>query len=182
MKSGVNFDNNHGPVTILNKPNVIRASVVGQLVEILSQANSISDNLSRVPAEIDLKINFNDLKRNRWIAELYKQDSLIVDESIRSLDLLIPRGSEKLKRQMKGFYKQALGRFSVQGGVLELERVKVNSDNIIDEVIKYTRDLIDDCSNINSGIYKEDIDYGIQLIVSYSIIECVILENPNDHN
>lgn len=181
-KANVNFESNTGPITILSKQTVSRVSAVGQLIEIISQAAVHSTNLNRVPAEIDVKIKFNDLKRNKWIAELYKQDSLVIDESIKSLDLIIPRGSEKLKRQMKGFYQQSLGKYNVVNDAFDLESFKKHSDNIIDDVLYATRDFVDDCSNLSLTLLKEDLEYGIKLIISYSIIECVVLENPNDHN
>lgn len=37
-------------------------------------------------------------------------------------------------------------------------------------------------SDLQAGYYDEDINFGIALITSYSIIECIVLENPNDHN
>lgn len=37
-------------------------------------------------------------------------------------------------------------------------------------------------SNLDAEFLQEDIDYGIRMIVSYSIIECIVLENPNDYN
>ncbi|CNE88025.1 Uncharacterised protein [Yersinia enterocolitica] len=181
-KPSVNFEKNYGPITISNQSTVARVSVVGQLIEIISQAEMVYTNLNRIPSEIDVKIKFNDLKRNKWIAELYKQDSLVIDESIKALDLIIPRGSEKLKRQMKSFYKQALGKYNIDNDVFNLDNLRLHSDNIIDYVLNATRELVDNCSNLSSGVLKEDFEYGVQLVTSYSIIECVVLENPNDHN
>lgn len=36
MTSGVNFKDNTGPVHIINQPRVLRASVIGKLIEIIS--------------------------------------------------------------------------------------------------------------------------------------------------
>ncbi|EER7814347.1 hypothetical protein F1B14_004978, partial [Escherichia coli] len=95
MGSGVNFNNNTGPVHINNQPRMLRASVIGKLIEIISNSVGSEQNLNRIASNIDVKIEFNDLKRNRWVAELYKEDALLVDESIKTLDAIILNGSVK---------------------------------------------------------------------------------------
>ena len=66
-----------------------RASVIGKLIEIISNSVGSEQNLNRIASNIDVKIEFNDLKRNRWVAELYKEDALLVDESIKTLDAIL---------------------------------------------------------------------------------------------
>ncbi|EDH3232355.1 hypothetical protein GPA64_000265, partial [Salmonella enterica] len=95
MTSGVNFKDNTGPVHIINQPRVLRASVIGKLIEIISNPVGGEQSLNRKASNIDVKISFNDLKRNRWVAELYKEDALLVDESIKTLDTIILNGSVK---------------------------------------------------------------------------------------
>ncbi|MBI6181836.1 hypothetical protein AB6849_08170 [Serratia proteamaculans] len=182
MSSGVDFHNNSGPVYIDNQPRQVRASVVGKLIEIISTYEAGNQNLYRTVSDIDLKISFNDLKRNRWIAELYKEDAILVDESIKTLDSIILNGSAKLKKQFRGFYNEALGRYGLHEKPINLELLRNNSDNIIDDVIKSTLRMIGSCQNLDSEFLQEDVDNGVRMIVSYSIIECVVLENPNDYN
>ncbi|NHB92130.1 hypothetical protein [Photorhabdus cinerea] len=182
MSAGVNFDNNTGPVFIDNKPRALRASVIGKLVKIISTAPVSQQNLQRTPSDIDIKIEFNDLKRNRWVAELYRDDAILVDTSIKTLDSLILDGSVKLKRQFKNFYNAALGRFGLYEKPFSIDMIKKNSDNIIDDIIIAAQEMVSSCSDLGTEFLQEDIDYGVQMIVSYSIIECVVLENPNDYN
>ncbi|EJG2210945.1 MULTISPECIES: hypothetical protein [Proteus] len=182
MSAGVTFERNNGPVYIQNQPKQVRASVLGKLIEIMSQAPETEQNLQRESSNIDLKIQFNDLKRNRWIAELYREDAILVDESIKTLDSLILNGSTKLKRQFKRFYNTALGRYGVYSKPFVIDIIKNNSDNIIDDVLSATKDMISTCSELDSEFLQEDIDSAICMIISYSIIECVILENPNDYD
>ncbi|HFW2045821.1 TPA: hypothetical protein ACIBFR_004811, partial [Salmonella enterica subsp. enterica serovar Typhimurium] len=63
-----------------------------------------------------------------------------------------------------------------------IEVIRKNSDNIIDNVIRSAQETVSSCSNLDAEFLQEDIDYGIRMIVSYSIIECIVLENPNDYN
>jgi hypothetical protein len=99
--NGVMFGNNQGPVTIVNNgTEQRRATVIGKLIEIIASGNDKEISLDRVPAEIDQKINFNNLKEYRWLIEEYVSASLFVGESINQLNRTILNGSTKLKIQM----------------------------------------------------------------------------------
>ena len=113
MSSGVSFKDNLGPVLINNQPRVLRASVIGKLIEIISSSEGGGQSLRRTASEINVKISFNDLKRNRWVAELYKEDALLVDNSVKTLDSIIYQGSVKLKRQFRNYYNAEIGRAHV---------------------------------------------------------------------
>ncbi|EMY7636973.1 hypothetical protein ABCT75_000983 [Citrobacter freundii] len=182
MSSGVSFHDNIGPVLINNQPRVLRASVIGKLIEIISSSEGGGQSLRRTASEINGKISFNDLKRNRWVAELYKEDALLVDNSVKTLDSIIYQGSVKLKRQFRNYYNAALGRYGLYEKPYDMSIIKKNSDNIVDEVVFLAQETVNSCSDLGTEFLQEDIDYGIRMIVSYSIIECIVLENPNDYN
>jgi hypothetical protein len=182
MSKGVVFNNNNGPVTIIDESGVARPSILGRLIEIIATSDQTEMNLDRDPAEIDVKISFNDLNTHKWIIEDYVKSSLLIDESIETLNQTILNGSTKLKRQMKTFYNQALEKYSIKKNPFDLEKLKLNSDYIVNEVIFLTKRFVKNSSDLKQGYYEEDIDYGVNLITSYSIIECIVLENPNDHN
>ncbi|WP_182074551.1 MULTISPECIES: hypothetical protein [unclassified Serratia (in: enterobacteria)] len=182
MTSGVNFNDNNGPVLINNQPRVLRASVIGKLIEIIANPVGVVQSINRTPSNIDAKISFNDLKRNRWVAELYKEDALLVDNSIKTLDSIIYNGSVKLKRQFRTYYNTALGKYGIYEKPFNIEIIRKNSDNIIDDVVFSAQEIVSSCSDLGVEFLQEDIDYGIRIIVSYSIIECIVLENPNDYN
>lgn len=181
MSNGVTFNENKGPVTIIDEGGSTRPSILGKLVEIIATSEQTKMNLDRDPAEIDVKINFNDLIDHKWIIKEYVQSSLLIDVSIEELNQTILNGSTKLKRQMKTFYNQALNKCSINISPFDLEKLKRNSDFIVDEVISLTKRFVKNSADLKQGYFEEDIDYGVRLITSYSIIECVVLENPNDH-
>jgi len=83
---------------------------------------------------------------------------------------------------MKLFYRQALIDFGICSDPLDLEKIKAHSDNIIRKVILTASNFARASADLQRGYYDEDIDFGIALITSYSIIECIVLENPNDHD
>lgn len=182
MSKGVVFNDNKGPVTVVNESGVARPSILGKLIEIIATSDQVPMNLDRVPAEIDVKINFNDLSGHKWIIEEYIKSSLLIDESIEVLNQTVLNGSTKLKRQMKMFYNHALEKYSINVNPFDLDKLKLNSGSVVDEVISLTKIFVKNSADLKQGYFEEDIDYGVSLITSYSIIECIVLENPNDHN
>jgi hypothetical protein len=178
----ITFDNNNGNIEIRNESSAVpRRSVLGRLVEIIAEGNGDDVSLDRLPSEIETKINFNDLKYHVWVVESYLESSILIDESIKQLNQLILNGSTKLKRQMNMFYKTALSSHGVSMRPFDLEKLRANSDSIVKSVMDQTRLFVLKSSDISDGYFAEDIDYGVELIVSYSIIECVVLENENAH-
>lgn len=182
MSKGVTFKDNLGPVNISNENRVARSSILGKLVEIIATSNTESCNLNRDPAEIEIKINFNDLVTHRWLVDEYVDNSVLIDSSITQLNQLINNGSTKLKRQMKLFYRNALSDFGINSKPFDLNKLKAQSDNIVEKVMSLSSEFVRASSDLQVGYYDEDINFGIALITSYSIIECIVLENPNDHN
>jgi len=182
MGQGVLFKDNTGPVHIETDRRVARSSVLGRLIEIIATTEPAVVDLNREPAEIEKKIQFNDLNTQRWIIQQYVENALLVDSSITQLNKMINSGSTKLKRQMKLFYWQALAQFGISKLPDDLEKLRTHSDNIVAKVLTLTGDLVRSSSDLQNGYYDEDIEFGVVLITSYSITECIVLENPNDHN
>ncbi len=182
MSKGVVFNDNNGPVTVVSESGVARHSILGKLIEIIATSNQDPMDLDRVPAEIDVKIEFNDLSGHKWLVEEYIESSLLIDESIEALNQTVLNGSTKLKKQMKRFYNRALEKYSIDIKPFDLHKLKLNSDSVVGEVILLTKQFVKNSADLKKGYFEEDIDYGVSLITSYSIIECIVLENPNDHN
>ncbi|MEE4343513.1 hypothetical protein V2J66_18005 [Pseudomonas alliivorans] len=182
MGQGVLFKDNTGPVHIETDRRVARSSVLGKLIEIIATAEPVSVNLSREPAEIEKKIQFNDLTTHRWIIQQYVENALLVDSSVTQLNRMVNSGSTKLKRQMKLFYWQALTQFGISKFPDDLQKLQTHSNNVVAKVLTLTGDFVRSSSDLQSGYFDEDIEFGVVLITSYSIIECIVLENPNDHN
>lgn len=182
MSNGVTFSDNNGPVTIINEGVSARPSILGKLIEIIATSDNTETNLDRDPAEIETKISFNDLTGHQWLIDDYIKSSLLIDESIEALNQTILNGSTKLKRQMKLFYNRALEKHSIKTKPFDIEKLRKNSDFIVEEVMRSTKKFVKDSTDLGHGYFEEDIDYGVSLITSYCIIECIVLENPNDHS
>ncbi|GAB3469462.1 hypothetical protein [Azotobacter salinestris] len=182
MGQGVNFDNNRGDIYINNERGIARSTVLGKLVEIIAAADSERLDLSRDPADVEVKIKFNDLCMYRWLVDEYIENCFLIDESIVELNRVINSGSRKLKQQVKLFYRQALTKYEISTKPFDLDGLKRNSDRVVKEVVALATELVKSSSDLQQGYYDEDINFGIHLIISYAIIECIVLENPNDHD
>lgn len=182
MPKGVTFEVNNGPVTVINENSVPRASILGKLIEIIATGNSDRLDLDRIPAEIEHKVEFNNLIKYKWLVDEFIGSSLLIDDSILELNRTILNGSTKLKRQMKLFYLKSLAKFSIVTKPFDLEMFIYHSDDVVHEVIHLVTKFVKSSSDLKSGYFEEDIENGVALIVSYSIIECIVLENPNDYD
>lgn len=182
MGGSVVFKDNNGPVNIETDRRIARASVLGKLIEIIATSGTAPVDLTREPSETERKIVFNNLNTQQWIIKEYIRNALLVDGSITQLNKMISGGSTKLKRQMNIFYCKALAEFRILKFPDDLDRLREHSDQIVAKVIVYVEDFVRSSSDLQDGFYDEDIEFGVVLITSYSIIECIVLENPNDHN
>ena len=182
MSKGVVFNNNKGPVTVKNENKTPRSSILGKLIEIVAIGSTEKINLDRVPADIEVKIEYNNLNSYKWVVEEYIGESLLIDESIKELNQTILNGSTRLKRQMKLFYNKALGEHAISTSPFDIEKLKLFSDEVVKEVMRLASEFVQDSNDLKEGYFQEDVDHGVALITSYSVIECIVLENSNDHN
>ncbi|WP_394754779.1 hypothetical protein [Crenothrix sp.] len=182
MTKGVTFNGNTGPITVLNNTGIPRPSILGKLIEIIAIGSCNNLSLNRIPADIEEKIHFNNLYKYNWLIKEFISSSLLIEESIQELNQTILNGSTKLKKQMKLFYFKALNKFSINTSPVDLDKLKLHSDSIVEEVISLTINFVKSSTDLKDGYFEEDIEQGVALIISYSIIECIVLENPNDHN
>ncbi|MFQ3226770.1 MAG: hypothetical protein ACI8RW_000148 [Porticoccaceae bacterium] len=182
MSNGVVFNDNKGRVFVKNEIKTPRSSILGRLIEIIAIGSTEKIDLDRVPADIEMKIEYNSLNLYRWVVEEYIGESLLIDESIKELNQTILNGSTRLKQQMKFFYNKALSEYSISTSPFDIEKLKLFSDEVVKEVMQLTSEFVQNSTDLKEGYFQEDMDRGVALITSYSVIECIILENPNDHN
>lgn len=182
MSQGVIFESNNGPITVINENPTRRATILGKLIEIIASGDCIPRNLDRIPTEVEHKVQFNDLKTHQWLVGEYIGSSILIDMAMLELNQTILNGSTKLKRQMKMFYLESLDKFKINTRPFDLERLKAHSDDVVKHVMYLATKFVKASDDLKDGYYDEDIIYGVALITSYSIIECIVLENPNDHN
>ncbi|WP_324690405.1 hypothetical protein U0O11_12840 [Cobetia sp. D5] len=182
MSGDITFTDNKAPITIRNESSIRRPTVIGKLIEIIATNSATADDLRREPADIEVKIKLNDLKRSKRYLKDYRGESLLVDDSIKELNRNIMNGGRKLKRQMKDFYTDSLCKYSIEIDPFDLNKLRENSDNIVEDVAHATMVFVKNSSDLQDGYFEEDIVFGVNLIVGYSIVECIVMENPHDHD
>lgn len=123
-----------------------------------------------------LKLNYNSIKKNYSII----QDFKVYQGKINSLyDELEKQGSikkEKLLSNVNQIYAKIKGPY-VLDSENPLEIIRLNADNILDEVFD---ELCGQLENYN--FFEEDIILGVRLILVDAFIRCKILEEPIEND
>ncbi len=152
-----------------NKPSLLKDAI-----------NSIANiNWDEVEEEVSLssfnpkdKLNYNAVKRNVSLINEYKS----YHGKINSLyDEIEKQGSfkkEKLLNNIRFLYVKIKGKY-VLDSEDELEIIKSNSDNIIDDIYDEIYAKIEETSS-----FDEDIMLAINLIIVDAFMRCKILEEP----
>ncbi|MBB1489072.1 hypothetical protein [Oceanospirillum sediminis] len=177
MTQGVYIANARNKVEINNAPRQ-RGSLLGRLIEIIALDGDSDADLNRSPFDIDEKITFNDLNNHDWLFDLYVDHYNLIDDTVSEFNRSYNKGGEKLKKQMKTFYQKALSEFNIKTRPFDIDRLKEFSDEIVTSVIQQTLNMVKMSGNLQDGYYIEELEQGVYEIVSYCIIECVVLENP----
>ncbi len=119
-----------------------------------------------------LKLNYNSVKTNYSLIQDYK----VYQGKINSLyDELERQGSikkEKLLSNVNQIYAKIKGSY-VLDSENSLEIIRLNSDNILDDVFDELYRQLE-----NSNFFEEDIILGVRLILVDAFIRCKILEEP----
>jgi len=122
---------------------------------------------------IDKKIDFNAVKRNKALIDEYK----IYYGKISSLyDELEQQGSfkkERLLRNVRTLYLKTKGNY-VGDSADPMLVITENADNIIEDI----EDTLITASEATKSRSKEDISFGITIILVDAFMRCKILEEP----
>ncbi len=123
---------------------------------------------------IDEKISYNSIKRNRSLIEEYKVYYTKINTLYAELENQGSFKKEKLLRYIKNVYIKVKGKY-VNNLPNALKIIQENSDNIIEDV----QDILLEKVQEEDGLYKEDIEFGITIIMVDAFMRCKILEEPS---
>ena len=128
---------------------------------------------STSPYQIDKKIEYNAVVRNRPLIDEYK----VYYNQLSSLyDELESHGSfkkDKLLRNIRRIYLKVKGNY-ISSSDNEIESIKDNADNIIEDI----EDILINTDGLASGNCDEDISFGISVVMVDAFMRCKILEEP----
>lgn len=121
-----------------------------------------------------LKMTHNAIKRNVAVIQEYKVYHHKINVLYNELELQGSIKKESLLRNIKMAYTEVKGHY-VLDSQRELDVIRENSDNIIDDVYEKLYTKMEE-----SDYWDEDIIFAIRLIMIDAFMRCKILEEPHD--
>lgn len=180
----VGIGNNYGIVNIGNgtQSGTSRMSVIARVIKSLAESSNDDCEVSRVETdyEIEEKLEYNNLQEYAYlIDDYYEKYALITERSFRVAESERPGSTEKIFRQVNAFYRRALYRRDGRNLENRMQVIRNHADEIVEEVIAKVKDMV--ASSPELSVYmEEDVELGAGCIVGYSIIECQVLEKPDN--
>jgi hypothetical protein len=120
--------------------------------------------------KISNKISYNSVKRNKPMIEEYKIYYSKINTLYEELEKQGSFKKDKLLRNIRNIYVKIKGNY-VQDSENEMEIIKNNADNIID-------DVQNELFNLLSKDVKENIYFEVSVILVDAFMRCKILEKP----
>ncbi len=153
-------------------------STIAEVVNIIAAfppPEIIADNSTALPAEVVSKIQYNNVKRCRYIIDTYKSNTIDLNNIYNILEQERPGRKQKLLHIIHNCYKQQLGILS-KDGTVDIAIIQEHSDSILENITTTLRTKVLESSNLNAE--NEDVEIAVNLIVADAFIECLVLENP----
>jgi len=119
------------------------------------------------------KIIYNAIKRNKSLIEEYKVFYTKINSLYNELERQGSFKKEKLLRTIRLLYVKAKGIY-VKNHNNPIKVIRVNADNMIEDVENELLKLVEK----DAGLHKEDIYFGIPIIMVDAFMRCKILEEP----
>lgn len=125
------------------------------------------------PFDIEEKIKYNCVRRNRELIEEYKVFYAKVNSLYSELEMQGSFKKEQLLRNIRTVYLRAIGAY-VTTTEDRIDAVQAHADDLIEDVQDELLKMISD----NSSNFQEDISFGISVIMVDAFMRCKILEEP----
>ena len=122
---------------------------------------------------INDKISFNAIKRNKVLIEEYKIYYSQLNTLYSELEKAGTFRKEKLLRNIKRIYLKVKGKYVIDS-TDTIKIIRQNADNIIEDIENQLLEMIEK----NEKHCEEDIMFGISVIMVDAFIRCKILEEP----
>jgi C-terminal domain 10 of the ABC-three component (ABC-3C) systems len=123
--------------------------------------------------DIDEKIEYNDIKRNKALIDNYKVFYKKINSLYQTLEEQGSFKKENLLRNIKNIYVKTKGKY-IENSSDPIRIIRENADNIIEDV---QEELLIKAEKHTTS-FSEDISVGVSLIMVDSFMRCKILEEP----
>ncbi len=153
-----------------------RPSLLNMVISAISDIDLDAEELVAYPNmeafEIESKIKYNDIKRNKALIDEYKVFYSKVNSLYQELEIQGSFRKENLLRNIRSIYLQIKGKYT-GNAANPMQIIRDNSDNIIEDVQEKLALTLE-----KAGSSLEDISFGISVIMVDAFMRCKILEEP----
>jgi uncharacterized protein with ACT and thioredoxin-like domain len=164
-------------ITVVHQP-LRNPSIIAEVVNIIAglpNADLLICSGNILPAEVQVKIEYNNLQKSKNIIATYKDAAQQLEDILNILEQQKPRSKEKLLAIVKDCYAEQLGIF-LNGGAKDIAVIQQASDAILENIRCNLRQRVMESSNLQA--FNEDVDLAVRLIIADAFISCIVLENP----
>jgi len=161
---------------LLHKKITTNYSLLQVAIDAISRIDfdtSAEQNDTPVAFNIEDKISYNSIKRNKPLIDEYKVFYSRLNELYTELEIQCSFKKEKLLRNIKTIYLKIKGKY-VGDSPNPIDLIKENADNIIEDIEQELAELIER----DSKRYEEDVTFGVSIIMVDAFMRCKILEEP----
>jgi hypothetical protein len=150
-------------------------SLLMQAIDAIANADFAETNTSdeRLQAfVISEKIIYNNIRRNKYLIEEYSGYYAKINSLYGELEAEGSFKKEKLLRNIWAMYLKTKGKYT-QGASNPMTIIQERADDILDDIENEFLYLSEQTDK-----YKEDISFGISIILVDAFMRCKILEQP----
>jgi hypothetical protein len=161
-----------------NRKLISNPTLLGDAINALSTIVLDEDDLSGhqiSPYNISDKITYNCVKRNKALIEEYRVYQSKINTLYAELEIQGSFVKENLLRNIKTIYLKIKGKY-VGDSPNSIEIIRTNADNIIEDVEDELLELVEN----DTRLRKDDMDFGISIIMVDAFMRCKILEEPQN--
>lgn len=137
--------------------------------------NDENEDNGKKSFDINDKISFNAIKRNKALIEEYKIYYSQLNSLYSELETAGDFRKEKLLRNIKLIYLKIKGEYVTDSTDI-MNIIRQNADNIIEDIENQLLEMIEN----DPKHYEEDITFGISVIMVDAFMRCKILEEPKE--
>ncbi|QIZ61123.1 hypothetical protein FK538_03520 [Acinetobacter indicus] len=181
IKHKVTIEKQIGNTYFGMNPELLIGSAINELLNNLSsKPRNFQAKRRRPSADAIVKIEYNNLRSRQNIVQTYQNYCLQIEESFLDIDTQIINGKTIILENLQNLYFEVLDELEIDYlsvDEIDINKIRENSDTIIDYIILKLKNLSVESRNCN--LPHEVIDIGIKVIVAHAFIECIIMENPN---
>lgn len=154
-----------------SNPSLLKIAI-NAIAEANFETSEAIDSSSLNPFKIDQKLEYNLIKRNRYLIEEYKIYYTKISALYQELDAQGSFKKDKLLRNIRKLYLKTKGKY-VNDAKDIMAAIRENSDSIIEDI---EEELLKSCESSNQ--FSEDVAFAISIVLVDAFMRCKILEEP----